>query len=436
MSRVQVLPYHIVSLQNSKVDSAPPPRPAKPPELQRGPPRTKQVPIIRPIALAPPILPNREAPPLPSKPPELQGSPLSSKHHEPVKPVLQTKPSVLQKPPPLPPSKPLSSSQAPLLPVKEASRAAERTQKGDNNAQPLHPKSLQTSTVIERPVLISVSCGKRSRVEKVVTFSVEAVLQQIIIDGDTEQFKQLLEEHGRSVIRRMDPAGKPLALKAVEHRQYEILEMLVSNGAVLTFCDDDGWTPLHAASVRDDVKAAKIIVRSGQVGITTSRCLKRLRPIDIAKSEEMASVLLSADLDIFRKEREDLMKNAANGKDFTTCCKDEGLLVHKLLVQDDKDAYKLVWGITDKWEGGLLHLAARKNYPKVAVLTLERHLVDIDSVNSKGETPLHCAAKQGATDMILLLKQFGADMNTRDSKGHTASYYATPLHCTWLISEC
>lgn len=439
MSRVQVLPYHIVSLQNLGVDPAPPPRPAKPPELRRGP-QTNQASIVRPILLAPSKPPTgSEAPPLPSKPPELQGTPLSSKYQKALKPVPQVKPSVLVKPPPPPPtsSKPRPSSQAPILLGEAASWVAERTQKGDNRVQSLHPTSLQTEgTAIHKPALISVSCGKRERVEKGVTFSIEAVLQQVIVDGDNEQFKQLLEEHGRSVVRRSDPAGKPLALRAVEYGKYEILEMLVSNGALLTSCDDDGWTPLHAASVRDDVRAAKLIVRSGQVGITTSRCLKHLRPIDIAKSEEMASVLLLADLELFRKEQADLLKRGAIGQGFTTCCEEEGSLVGKLLVQDDKDAYKMAWGITDKWQGGLLHLAARKNYPKAAVLTLERRLVSIDSVNSKGETPLHCAAKRRATDMILLFKQFGADMSIRDNKGNTASYYASPLHCTWLISEC
>lgn len=435
MSRVQVLPYHIVSLQNSGVDPGPPPRPAKPPELRRGPPKPKEAPIKGPVLLAPSNpSKDREAPPLPSKPPELHGTPLSSKYRKALKPLQQIRPAELEKPPL--PSRPWSASQTPFLPGESAHRGPERTQMGYNNAQPLHSISLQAQgALIQKQGSISVSCSKRDKVGKEVKFSVEAVLQQVIVDGDKEQFKQLLEEHGNSVVRRSDPAGKPLALKAVEHRKYEILEMLVSNGATLTSCDDEGWTPLHAASVRDDVRAAKTILTSGEIGITTSRCLKRLRPIDIAKSEEMASVLLSADLEIFRKERNDLLKRGVIGKGFKTCCKDEGLLVCKLLVHNDKDAYKLAWGITDKWDGGLLHLAARKNYPKVAVLTLERRLVDIDSVNSRGETPLHCAAKQGATDMILLLKQFGADMSVRDKKGKTASFYALPLHCTWLISE-
>lgn len=431
MSRVQVLPYHIVALHNCGTDCAPP-RPVKPPELSRRPPRPKETPTLGGVTVAPSNhIEDRAAPPLPSKPLELQGYPLLSKSCAAQTPLLETIHSELERPP-QPTPRPWSSTQAPFLPVNETYRLGQRTQKGYTNTQPFHSISIQRQgAAIQKTASVSMCSGKR---DKVVKFSLEAVLQQVIVDGDKEQFKQLLEEHGKSVVRKSDSAGKPLALKAVEHRKYDILEMLVSHGATLISSDDEGWTPLHAASVRDDMRATKIILRSGQVGVTNSRCLKHLRPIDIAKSEEMASLLLSADLDNFRREQDDLLKHGIIPKCFMTCYKDEGSLVYELLVRNDKDAYKLAWGITDKWHGGLLHLAARKNYPKVATLALERHLTDVDTVNSKGETPLHCAAKQGATDMILLLKQFGADLSIRDKKGNTASYYANPLHCTWLIS--
>ena len=430
---MQALSHHIVTLQNCGMDCAPP-RPAKPPELSRHPLHPKETPIMGGVTIAPlNEIEDRVAPPLPSKPLELQGYPLLPKSSAAQKHPLETMYSDLERPPTLP-SKPWSSTRGPSHSAKEACRHRQRTQKGCSNNQPVCSVSLQRqSAMIQKTASFSVSSGENHKVEKEVKFSVEAVLQQVIVDGDKEQFKQLLEEHGQSVVMKYDSAGKPLALKAVEHRKYDILELLVSHGATLISSDDDGWTPLHAASVRDDMRATKIILGSGQVGVIFNRCLKHLRPIDIAKSEEMASVLLTADLDNFRREQDDIMKRGAIPKCFTECYKDEGSLVYELLVRNDKDAYRLAWGITDKWHGGLLHLAARKNYPKVALLTLERHLVDIDTTNSKGETPLHCAAKQGATDMILLLKQFGADLSIRDKKGNTASYYANPVHCTWLI---
>ena len=263
---------------------------------------------------------------------------------------------------------------------------------------------------------------------KSVRFQVEAVLQQVIAEGDVEQLRELLGEHGKALIRRSDCTGRPLALRAVLQRQHNVLEVLVKEGVSLTTPDDDGWTALHAAVAKGDVKSVKVILEGNQPGLTNSRSLQNLRPIDIAKSYDLALLLLEADLELFRKELRVIFARSSTWQRFLTCTKDEGFIIVQMLERREaKKLYK-------KSDGSLLHLAARKNYPHLAVALLEKRLVNIDKRNAKGETPLHYAAKANSTDMIVVLKKYGADVTIADSKGNTAAFYASPFHCTWLLS--
>ncbi|MFT5822345.1 MAG: ankyrin repeat protein [Crocinitomix sp.] len=52
---------------------------------------------------------------------------------------------------------------------------------------------------------------------------------------------------------------------------------------------------------------------------------------------------------------------------------------------------------------------------------------DVNKANTRGDYPIHLAAKESDFDIILLLQDNGADMNVTDKAGHTPLYYAVQL---------
>ena len=269
---------------------------------------------------------------------------------------------------------------------------------------------------------------------KAVRFSLDAILQQVITDGDVEQFKGLLDDHGKDLVRECDSTGEPLTIRAVLHSQQEILQLLIDAGADLATVDQEGWTALHAAVVRDELDCAKAILKTPESKLTNSRALRNLRPMDIARSKEMASLLLQSDLESFRKELTEYkdLSAVSDSPKLASCQEEEAKLLWPVLSQENEDARWFVLEKEKEFGMSLLKLATMKNYSKLALVLLERHLVDIDEVDALQRTALHYAARVAHTDMILLLKKFGANQDCVDKNGHTPAFLATPIHCTWL----
>lgn len=275
---------------------------------------------------------------------------------------------------------------------------------------------------------------EEKKAPKAVRFSLDAVLQQVITDGDVEQFKSMLEDHGKDLVQKSDTAGEPLAIRAVLHGQKEILELLIEAGADLAKVDEEGWTALHAAVVQDELDCAKAILKTEEAKLINSRALRNLRPMDIARSKEMASLLLQSDLESFRKELTQYkdLSAVSDSPQLASCQEEETKLLWPILSQKNEEARWYVMKKEKEYGISLLNLATLKNYSKLALVLLERHLVDIDAVDALQRTALHHAARVAHTDMILLLKKFGANQDCVDKNGHTPAFLATPFHCTWL----
>jgi len=65
-----------------------------------------------------------------------------------------------------------------------------------------------------------------------------------------------------------------------------------------------------------------------------------------------------------------------------------------------------------------LHLAASSCHTNVVVLLLDKG-AKIDSTEKSGATPLHFAAQEGCLDAVKLLLDRGANVNARDNQGRT-----------------
>ena len=184
-------------------------------------------------------------------------------------------------------------------------------------------------------------------------------MQQAITDGEVQEMKQLMKEHGCHVINNPEPSGLSPAMRCVFEAQLAPLRLLVEAGADLTARDDENWTALHVAASMDDMEAAKLILEHCKQGLTQLCNDDGERPIDLAESTEMARLLLEADLA--------QNKNSASVKSKSN--KDELAILQ--LVQDHFERRGNVHELDQALKSGtnydsLLHVAACKNYPHLA----------------------------------------------------------------------
>lgn len=74
-----------------------------------------------------------------------------------------------------------------------------------------------------------------------------------------------------------------------------------------------------------------------------------------------------------------------------------------------------------------LHLSAAYCHTNVVALLLDKG-AKIDSRNKDGATPLHIAAQEGCVDVIKMLLVRGAKLNSRDNEGRTPLLRAERWH--------
>ena len=276
--------------------------------------------------------------------------------------------------------------------------------------------------------------------KKAVRFGMDVVMKQLVTEGDVKELIQLVEKHGSSLVNQRDSFSMPIVVTAVIEDQYEVLEFLVSRGADLRLSDDEGWTALHAAAACGDLRAAKCIVKAAGPGVTNMRTLHGLRPIDLAESTELSHFLLTADLNAFRSELFKIVKTQTSGPSdeavSATCTtKEEGVVVSAIMSKSYKDALRYIREKQQMLGHSLLHVAAAKNLPKLALVLLERKLVSIGSRDHSGWTPLHTASYHNSLDVAMLLRDYGADVDAREDDGLTPLYFAEDRLIREILSD-
>ncbi len=238
---------------------------------------------------------------------------------------------------------------------------------------------------------------------KGVHFPISVLLQQAITEGDTAEIGQFIKEYDSQVVEEREPSGLPPVMRAIFEGQLDCLKMLVHNGARLTTTDPEGWNVLHVAAAMDDMQAARFVTQTCNVPLTHIRNTEGERPIDLAESPEMASFLLHSNLQDLRIET-DLSGKTRDANEDTML---QTVRQHyeangncdllNVMLQSQSDF------------NSILHLAAGRNYPRLARYILKNHLVDPNNRNKRtGWTPIHLATYYGSIDVLILLLECGA----------------------------
>lgn len=248
--------------------------------------------------------------------------------------------------------------------------------------------------------------GKKKRKE--VTFPLGVLMQQVVTEGEVEELKELIAEHGNKAVEERDPNGLPPIMRAIFEDQMDCLKVLLDAEANLSAQDPEEWNALHVASSMDYIEAAKMILEAGgqQKGLTQSRNIDGERPIDLAESIEMSRLLLHADIAEFRRD----------------CCREDDSCTEKSeadvlqLVKDYCETHSTSMALDKVLEqntcySSLLHLAAIKDYYRLADYVCMHWVPFLEARDKSGWTPLHTAAYYNNVATAMLLIERGANIH-------------------------
>ena len=70
----------------------------------------------------------------------------------------------------------------------------------------------------------------------------------------------------------------------------------------------------------------------------------------------------------------------------------------------------------------LLHVAACKNFAKLGLILLQNKLINTEQRDCKGWTSLHMACYCNSLDVVVLLRDYGADIQACDEDGLMPMY--------------
>lgn len=269
---------------------------------------------------------------------------------------------------------------------------------------------------------------KRKR-KRTVRFSLNVVLEQAVSEGNVEELKRLVQEHGNDVVNMDDSLGRPLAVRAVLEEQFEVLQFLIQSNANLALADDSGWTPLHYASAYSDVRIATVLINA-EPSLTICQTYRGSKPVDVADSPQMISLLVYANLLAFNAELKELKKQMLASSEQAGECGQERIALDTCPDRTEKDLILSIVSLTgrkqilktikekeSKLGSSFMHLAAARNFPRLAWLLLQNNLCSANCVSANGHTPLHLAMYHNNVEMVSLLKEYGADVNFVSKSG-------------------
>ena len=229
-----------------------------------------------------------------------------------------------------------------------------------------------TQKISEGAAALTKLNSKTAKAKKSVTFPVNIVLQQVITDGDKEEIKGIIKQHGKSVLDLKDPTGIPLLHRAIFEDQIECFQLMVNEGADLLIADEEGWNALHVAVSLEDMDAIELLLQH-KPELINSRDIDGQRPINVCESNEVCAYLLQAEVN-FLKTRSSCITDA----DQADCKKDELELLNIVMKADEQDERN-----TRQIRQNAFHLAAAKNYLGLAYYMLENKLVTVDYQESE-----------------------------------------------------
>ena len=228
---------------------------------------------------------------------------------------------------------------------------------------------------------------------------------------------------------------------AVQGKHADVMQVLIDAGADIETKDDDGRSPLHVASL-SELAAVKMLVKAGAdvratdarrdtclilaacFGLTdTVRYLVCLPEVDLQHQEnrnntalhfaaqekhlEVMQVLIDAGADIETR-------NDDGRSPLHVACISGALTTVKMLVEAGADVRA-----TDAERATCLIIAAYCGHTDTVRYLVGLPDVDLNHEGSRNSTALHFAVEEKHADVVQVLIDAGADVETKNDEGHS-----------------
>jgi len=217
-------------------------------------------------------------------------------------------------------------------------------------------------------------------------------------NGKLQKVELMLEKNPALLNIKDKNQNTPLHYAASAGKK-EIVEFLITKGAILHAKNNFGWIPLHSASYKGHIETSKLLISKGSKvdELDVFGWTPLFRAIQ-GGHKSMVEFLVKKGANINARDREEktpLFLAVLNG---------EKEIVDYLL---DKGATRFL----NRSDGEtLLHVAASKGFVELVKLLIEKG----DSINARKRfdlTPLHMAAAFGQKEVVKFLIEYGADIN-------------------------
>lgn len=120
-------------------------------------------------------------------------------------------------------------------------------------------------------------------------------MQVAVTNGDEDEMKQLILEHGIDIIDRKEPTGLPPVMRAIFEGELSSLQLLIDSGANLMAHDQENWNVLHVAAAMDDFESTEVIIASlphrNLLLLLEEENVGGQKPVDLAEDEDMIKFL-------------------------------------------------------------------------------------------------------------------------------------------------
>ncbi|XP_067685868.1 putative ankyrin repeat protein RF_0381 [Haliotis asinina] len=306
------------------------------------------------------------------------------------------------------------------------------------------------------PLLQSVYYGKREVFDVLVEQGADllaldtngdSILHLACERGNTEMVNYILAQNFVD-INAKGYKGRSPSLLSVYYGKMEVFEALVEQGADLSVVDKNGNNLLHLACLGGHVQMVKYILKQNLVHINAK------------EHRGMSPFLLSAYFgkrevfDVFVKQGADLSVVDKNGNNVLhlACRTGKKMMAEYILTQTTVDinsrnnrkmtplliaAYygKIdVLGLlleaganalaADHNSNNMLHICCSRGHVDTVKYILNSSMVDINSKNSKGMTPVLIAAFWSEREILNILEKQGANLSITDGSGDNILHVA------------
>ena len=256
-------------------------------------------------------------------------------------------------------------------------------------------------------------------------YYLEDDLEDLIRDDYVDDVEEYLEENEVVINRYFSDGSTPLTCSIENECSTDMIDLLLSKGADVNKCTNEGTSPLYLACDRHSTDIVKLLLKNGADPNKASDYIypifQALR-IHHAEGLDLVKLLIQYGADVNKVEKHTHCT--------PLCCTPLGFAIARCETDSKFMAIvELLLNNGAKVNGYILNEIVSENYKEVLEKLLKNGM-DADTIIENkympdNSTSLHIAACMSkGVDIIKLLIQYGADVNKKNEINNTPLFYS------------